>query len=375
MSETAHRGRSARNPTISDIWSRVRRALRPPRRLRLLRPGIWVIVGTLALGFATLNTGNNLLYLLTGALLGTIALSGWLSESMLREVSVRRTIPLAVTAGEPVRIEYRITTGSARPSVHALEIREIIGSSHALSASPEVVSAYLHQLEPGSMGVARAQFCARRRGVYRLDGLTLATSFPFGLFSKERDLECRDSLTVWPRTDRVVRAPAPAGRQARRARIAERAGAGAGRGDYRGLREYRPGDDPRDIHWRSTARRGELITREYEQDAADEYWIVLDHGAPDETSGEAAVETAAALIVGAARRGDRCGLAAAGVRIPPGAAAGTAEAFLDVLASVELSVDAPRPAPPARPAMCLLVTARGPDSQAWGDVYLVARDP
>ncbi|HEX6308627.1 MAG TPA: DUF58 domain-containing protein [Longimicrobiales bacterium] len=369
---------SPRNPTISDIWRRVRRAFRPPRRLRMLRPGIWVIAGTLALGLATLNTGNNLLYLLMGALLGMIALSGWLSESTLRDVQVRRSMPMAVTAGEPVRIEYRVTNGSGRRSVHALEIREVVGgqpvAGNPPGAEPEVVPAYLHQLEPGAAGVARAQFHARRRGVYRLEGVTLATSFPFGLFSKERDLECRDSLTVWPRTDRPVRPPAPAGRQARRARIAERSAAGAGRGDYRGLREYRSGDDPRDIHWRSTARRGELITREYEQDAADEYWIVLDTGAPDEASGEAAVETAAALVVGGARRGDRCGLAAGPVRIPPGVAAGTTESLLDVLAAVGLSVDAPRPAPPARAAMCLLVSARGPDSQAWGDVFVTSGD-
>src|SRR5690606_25500212 len=91
------------------LWRRLRLALRPPRRLRLLRPGVYVIVGALLLGLATLNTGNNLLYLLLGALLGMIALSGWLSESTLRDVHVRRSLPVAVVAGESVRIDYTIT--------------------------------------------------------------------------------------------------------------------------------------------------------------------------------------------------------------------------------------------------------------------------
>ena len=46
-----------------------------------------------------------------------------------------------------------------------------------------------------------------RRGLYPLGPLTIGTSFPFGLFVKERDVELPGELVIWPRHDRVVRAP------------------------------------------------------------------------------------------------------------------------------------------------------------------------
>jgi uncharacterized protein (DUF58 family) len=155
---------------------------------------------------------------------------------------------------------------------------------------------------------------------------------------------------------------------------AQAAAAGAERGDFRALREYRPGDDPRDIHWRSTARAGEPIIRQYERDASDEYWIVLDTGAPDAAAGEAAVEVAASLMARAHERGDRAGLAAGAALVPPGSAGGRLEAALDVLASVSLSPGAGVPSPPVHPERCVLVTARG-GAGNWGDVHHVTLDP
>ncbi|HSL70011.1 MAG TPA: hypothetical protein VK864_07190, partial [Longimicrobiales bacterium] len=82
----------------------VRQWLRPPRRLRFTRSGGLLTAAIIALGFATLNTGNNLLYLVLGGLLGLIMLSGWLSEQVLRGIQVRRRLPRAATAREPARV-------------------------------------------------------------------------------------------------------------------------------------------------------------------------------------------------------------------------------------------------------------------------------
>jgi uncharacterized protein (DUF58 family) len=267
---------------------RVRLFLRPPRRLRTRRPGVFLIVGTLVLGLATLNTGNNLLYLLLGALLGTIALSGWLSEQALRGIRVRRVLPRAIRAGGHARIEYVVHNRKPRLPAHGLIIRELghppdaLPASAAVEGRPVFSTAYVPVLEPGGYGRARAQVTAQRRGVFPLHGLTLGTGFPFGLFDKERDVPLAGSLVVWPRAHRPVRQPRVGGRMGAAQRSGAGAAAGSARGDYRGLREYRPGDDPRDLHWRSTARRGEPILRQYDRDATDEYWVVLDIVCPKE---------------------------------------------------------------------------------------------
>ena len=367
--------------TPKQLIRTVRRWLRPPRRLTVLRSGGFLIFGTFALGIATLNTGNNLLYLLMGALLGTIALSGWLSEQALRELRIRRVVPRAITAGEHARMEYEITNNKKRLPSHGVEIRELVDEDAAAERTPdsdlhadviELVPAFVAALEPGSTARVRAAITVPRRGVIHLDGVTLATSFPFGLFAKERDIGVPGSLVVWPRADRKVRAPHLGGRRGQRQQLGAGAAAGAERGDYRGLRQYRPGDDPRDIHWRSTARRGEPIIREYDRDAADEYWIVLDTVARDADAGEVAVEIAASVIALAAERGDRFGVACGSVRIQPGVGAARVDGALDVLAAVSITRSGPAPALPARAESCVLITARAAAAASWGDVYLVS---
>jgi uncharacterized protein (DUF58 family) len=52
------------------------------------------------------------------------------------------------------------------------------------------------------------------------------------------------------------------------------------RGEFHGLREMREGDDPRDVHWSSTARKGRPMVREYEDEAARRVSIFLDNGLP-----------------------------------------------------------------------------------------------
>ncbi|HUF51049.1 MAG TPA: DUF58 domain-containing protein [Longimicrobiales bacterium] len=368
---------------VRRAWLRLRRWLRPPRRLTVLRPGGFLIFGTFALGLATLNTGNNLLYLLMGALLGTIALSGWLSEQALRELRIRRIVPRAITAGEHARIDYEITNRKRNLPSHGIEVRELVdadeitvadraGALHAEAL--QLDAGFIAALEPGATARARAPLTAPRRGVIALDGVTLTTAFPFGLFAKERDIELPGSLTVWPRADRKVRAPRLGGRRGQRQQLGVGAAAGAERGDYRGLRQYRPGDDPRDIHWRSSARRGEPIIREYDRDAADEYWIVLDTVAPDEAAGEAAVEIAASVIALAAERGDRFGVAAGAARIQPGVGSARVDAALDVLAAINMTRTGAEPALPARAESCVLVTARAAGGTAWGDLYHATED-
>lgn len=350
------------------------------RRVRIERAGAFLVGGTILLGLAALNTGNNLLYLLLGSLFGTLVLSGWLSELTLRGLTVRRAVPRAVTAGATARIEYTVRNGRRRTASHGIVVREAGsgtaregGSGDAMGdgAAMGFGGSYVKTLEPGGAERVRALLDTTRRGVYPLHSVALATSYPFGLFTKERHLPLAGSLVVWPRTDRPVRRPLPGGERGMRVHAGAAAAHGIERGDYRGMREYRVGDDPRDIHWRTTARRGEPILREYDRSVSEEYWIVLDTVAADRDAGEAAIEVAASLVAAAAARGDRFGLAAGGARIPPGTAPGRAEAALDLLAAVKLTANGGAPAAPAAARSCVLVTARSDHTVGWGDTYVV----
>jgi uncharacterized protein (DUF58 family) len=77
----------------------------------------------------------------------------------------------------------------------------------------------------------------------------------------------------------------------------ERARTGAGE-EYLGVRDYRPGDPQRSVHWRSTARAGRLVVREYEEEVASKVVLIIaggDRGVPPDSSFEYLVSAAASI--------------------------------------------------------------------------------
>jgi uncharacterized protein (DUF58 family) len=300
-------------------------------------------LGSAAVGFAAVNTGNNLLHLLLGATLGMIAVSGWFSERTIRDLEIRRETPRGVTAGQEVRIGYRVRNKGSFPSF-AVEISE----------AGLAQKAFVARVEPAGTVTVRSYNRFARRGVYPLPAVTLATSFPFGLFVKERDLALPGELVIWPRADLPVRPPAPSGRPPSSRAHSALGGVGS-RGEYRAMHEYRSGDDDaRDIHWRTSARLQNPVVREYEAEVNDEVWVCLDtRGQPGEHA-EELIEIAASICSYAAKAGRRFGLVSDGKVIQPASGPGHLELVLDFLARVEFRPDAPTPAPPPgvlRPVM------------------------
>jgi len=315
-------------------------------------------LGSFAVGFAAFNTGNNLLYLLFGAMLGLMLLSGWLSEQAIRRIAVSRRVPRGVTVGNPARIQYEIQNKKRWLPSLALEVGEPgLPGRGFVPVVPPRGNADAHSLN---------RFI--RRGVFPLEAVRVSTGFPFGLFEKSRDIPLHAELVVWPRSNRKVRKPRSGGVGAPRTGAVALGSAGL-RGEYRGLRSYRPGDDPRDIHWRTSARLGHPVVREYEQRSAESLWICLDiRGHPGE-SAEAAVEIAASLAAQAFQDGRRFGLTTPNQLVEPGLGPGQFENILGALARVDFRPDAPMPVPPVSSAQCVLVTLRQGGDPGFGDVF------
>jgi uncharacterized protein (DUF58 family) len=323
-----------------DLWRRIRGF----RRIRFTRAGLLFSAGALAVGLAAINTGNNLLYLILGAMLGAIVVSGWLSERTIRGLEVHRHTPRAATVEAPLGLSYRVRNSSRRVPVVSVEIRE-----HGLQKP-----AFVDLLEPDMSGTVRSEHHFQRRGVVPLSTITLSTTFPFGLFRKERDLEIPGEIVVLPRSDRPIRMPMIGGGRTRRVAALFHGGGGV-RGEYRGLRAYRPGDDVRDIHWRSTARLGEPVVREYEQEAGETLWICLDLRHPPGEAAEDAVEVAASMAARAEGRGWRYGLATVTGRVSPGQGPGHVQQILESLARVRFSEDHGTVVPPEGDTRSVLV--------------------
>jgi uncharacterized protein (DUF58 family) len=341
---------------LRDAWRR----LRAWRRISFTSGGLAFTLGTTAVGFAAMNTGNNLLYLLLGAMLGFITVSSLLSEQAIGGLRIERRHGRAVTVGHDFRIGYDVYNAKSWLPSLAVEIRE--------AGLPE--SAFLTHVGPKGRATARSVNSFVRRGVYPLGTVTLSTGFPFGMFRKERDVELPDEVVVWPRTDRPVREPATGAGRVPRAGSSARGPAGS-RGEYRSLRGYRVGDDPKDIHWKSSARLREPVIREYERDGAETRWICLDlRGEPGDAA-EIAIEVAAALAARSVVQHRPFAIVAGDAVVEPGEGAGHLERALDALARVDFLPDAPAPAPPVDPSACVLVSIDG--RRGFGDAMVVGR--
>jgi uncharacterized protein (DUF58 family) len=352
---TADRGRSLLARPFHELWQ-IWRRIRSWRRIHFTAGGFAFTLGVSAVGFAAINTGNNLLHLLLGAMLGLIVVSGWMSERMIRDLVIERDTPKGITVGQEARITYRVRNVRKRIPSLAVEIVEEGLADRA----------FLPKVPAGGAATTRSFHRSTRRGVHALETVTLSTGFPFGLFIKERDIKLPGELVVWPRANRALRPPVQgAGRQQRRT-PAERGGLGI-RGEYRSLHEYRPGDDARDIHWKSSARMRSPVVREYESDASEDLWICLDCSGPPGDVAEDLIEIAASLAARAAQEGRRFGLAADGPPIHPASGPRQLERVFDALARAEFRPDAPPLEIPTDVSRCVLVSMR--DRPGFADTY------
>ena len=281
------------------LRSWLRRKWRPPRRLSFTREGRIIVVLSVGVGFAAINTGNNLLYLLLGWLLSFIIASGILSEQTLKKLTVTRRPPPRVFAGEPFLMEVVIANGKPKRASYSIEVEDLIDQSGR--PTPLDKRCYFLKIPEAKSQRTNYRHTFVRRGLYTLTGYRLATKFPFALFRKSRDVDAPLEVLVYPARVAVPRPPPRA--QVRGETTANRLGR---RGEFFGLRERRVGDDRRDVHWKSSARTGRLLVREYEDELARKVVIVVDNALPDavrEAIADAAVTPAHEAQIAAVERG------------------------------------------------------------------------
>ena len=153
-------------------------------------------------------------------------------------------------------------------------------------------------LAGGATARAAYRIPTRRRGRYRVGPLSVAVSDPFGLARRATSGAGEAELVVRPRVHQIV-APVAVG-----SRVTAESEAPSARSmvsdlgnDFLTLRGYELGDDLRRVHWRSTARTGELMIRQDEARWRSRAAVVLDvlPAAHDTESFEVAVEAAASV--------------------------------------------------------------------------------
>lgn len=257
--------------------------------------GAGLLAAGLALGYPTL-TGIGL------AAAAALLLAVLVTLPRPRLV-VRRILPRdRVTVGEPALVRLAVENLSRLPAPGFDAVEQVGGVP---------LRVRVPALGPGGHRTLELPLATPKRGLLRLGPVVAERRDPLGLVRRARPLSDHAWLWVHPRVHPARALPLGVVLDFE-GRLTEQAPAGSTA--FASLREYLPGDDPRHIHWRSSARVGTLVVREHVDTTEPTTAIVLDTRADqlDPASFEQAVQVAASVAAASRRAGQPVTLAAPG---------------------------------------------------------------
>lgn len=230
------------------------------------RTAVYII--TVACLLAGVGTGRRFFYSVTYAFIGLLALSyawAWIGANWL---TFRRYAQAQqAQVGEYLTEYFQLENTTFIPKLWMEIYDESTLPGHSSSH-------IIGSLDGKQKTQWRVDTLCVRRGQFRLGPLSLIAGDPFGLFQVKRELAETDSLVVYPPVIDLTGFQLPAGllsggRQTHKRTYQVTTNAAS-------VRDYVPGDGFNRIHWKSSARKGRLIVKEFELDPLSDVWIMLD---------------------------------------------------------------------------------------------------
>lgn len=283
-----------------------------PERLRTeftREGGYYVLVLAFVLTGAMLRD-INLMMLIAGMMAGLWLYNWRKAATTLRRLAIRRSCPETICAGDALTVEIEAANlarrGGKRGVVVTDTVTRLVGDKPAETTTGQVV---FDRIAAGQRRTHSYQGRLWTRGEYEVGPLEVSCGFPLGLMRRRGRIDQRHRLTVYPRVGRLTPAWS---------RLHDDALLGAQRirrqqtrtqGDFYGLRDWREGDSHRWIHWRTSARRGKLVVRQYERQRRQDMVLLLDLWQParptdrERDAVELAISFAATVVVDLCRRG------------------------------------------------------------------------
>jgi len=338
---------------------------RTPTR-SLERGGVIFVVATVAALLAAWNSGTSLYYLIFGGMLSILVVSFVVSRASVAKLSVVREGPHAVHRGQSFGTVLSVTNNRSVLPCVSLRVES--------AAAPKTTAGVFVSIPPRRTAQLRLTHCFEKRGVYKLPPVILATSFPFGMVVARKAFPDDREVVVYPRVHSA------------RTNVVEQAGGIGemprvyqGSGDeFFSLREYVPGDDPRQIAWRVSARSQTLLVKELEQQFTRHVVLVLDtrvavHVEEFDDRFEDAIELVASLAITLLNRQYSVAIVTATETMQEGEGKAHGLRVLDFLARVtpadgELAEPYSRAVSVSHPRhTCFLMVS--PDPVEWGKAY------
>jgi len=311
----------------------------PGFKLRLTRWGALYIAGCVVLGLAAVNTGNNALMAMLAMALGSYVVSGTWSRQVLASVDVAVTLPKEIFAGRTVFADVELRNRSRVFPAYGLVLRSADGTVILTEAL----------LDRQSHRRTSIELTFDRRGWAPVGPWRLEVLLPLGFFLKSKELLPGQRVLVLPRlllTEPRIDLDGGGG-----ARSMELYSDRGREGEVSQLRDYRDGDDHRQLHWKQTARQQRPIVVDRQHAAEGPVYLVLDPRVSDpkdpdlQQRFEVLVSEMATSVVHRLRRMAPVGLVIASTVVPPVRDPRQSGRLLRPLAEVQpVGLDADEPA-------------------------------
>lgn len=306
-------------------WDRRESAV--PERIRPTKVGLWYVLCAVLVGVAATNTGNNALYIVLALMLAILVVTGTVSRVNLRRLRCELEAPEAIYAKRPFHLRLTARNGGRWLP------RWLLVFSVSDQAQPLLVP-YLPRYgrSKGFMEVILPT-----RGRHRFRWVHVGSIFPVGFFHKGMRYPVDVEVLVFPELYPAA-SVSPVLTGARGEGDSRKVGWGH---DLHALRSFQQGDDPRGIHWKQTARTGDLVYTEREIEEGQRLSILFDNAVgelddPEERQRfERLVSEAATAAVDHLDRGYEVELLTRDRHLPFRSGRGHRRAILEVLALVE----------------------------------------
>jgi uncharacterized protein (DUF58 family) len=216
--------------------------------VRPTRQGLAVFGLTAAVSLVALGSQNNLLFMAVSVLWVLCALSVGIGQWNLRGLSVVRELPVEFFAGTDAGGRLLLRNRRQWMPSMSVVVRDLDARA----------SGFCTVVDPGQVCSLRVRWQFDRRGRSRLGTLRLESSFPFGLTRHVVDLPAPADIVVFPSPGSATVRP----RQGRHEGEVDGLHGRSVYGEFSGMRGYRPGDREKAVHWRTSARVGEVVVVE-----------------------------------------------------------------------------------------------------------------
>lgn len=219
---------------------------------------------------AATNTKANLLHLLTSFFLALLVFSWFLAKRNLAAIQVNIESPPEIFAGTAFSMRYLITnqSGYRKFAISCLDV--LMNYQLMVLEIPALSTLELHRhYQRGFLNRGRKQWTQ----------FSLHTAFPFGFFQCAKQIVANHEILVLPRPLPVLNISIPhhwgTFHQGKSVSVPR-----ASSQEFANLREYKPGDSQKNIHWKATAKTNQLIIKEFEEQLPAGVTLIVDTFAP-----------------------------------------------------------------------------------------------